>query len=629
MLKKIQLRPGINRENTRYTTENGWYSCDKVRFRQGTPEKIGGWQQTINDQFRGVCRSLWTWATLDGSKYVGLGTNLKYYIALAGGGSYNDVTPIRKTVNPMLGPTPPGTGNPFAGNGTTTVTVTDVAHGGITGDFVTYTGSTDTLGPGSISLFNAEYQITVLTADTYTITTSVSVAAGSYGGAAVVAAYQVNVGEELEIPTTGWGGGSWGSGGWGTYSSGFASLRVWNHYNFGEDLIYGPINGPMYYWDATTGTGVRGVALTSLSGASDVPTVQHLLIVSDASRFVLAFGCNDYGSSTQDPMLIRWSDQESAVNWTPAATNQAGSLRLSHGSAIQAIAQVRQEILVWTDTALYSMQYLGPPVVWGSQMLADNTSIISDRAWATAAGVTYWMGDEKFYAYDGRVQTLVCDLRQYIFSDFNYTQQQQVFCSTNEQFTEVWWFYCSANSTTIDRYAIYNYVEKVWYYGTMARTAWIDTSIASNVPLATDYNNRLLYHETGVDDNATTTTQAIEAYITSSEFDIDDGHNFAFIWRVLPDANFVGSTTSNPTMYLTLLPLQNSGSGYNNPESVAGTNVGTVIRSATVPVEKFTQQVNLRVRGRQMSIKASSNAIGTQWQLGSPRIDIRADGRKS
>jgi hypothetical protein len=437
------------------------------------------------------------------------------------------------------------------------------------------------------------------------------------------------VGEELEIPTTGWGGGSWGSGGWGTYSSGFASLRVWNHYNFGEDLIYGPINGPMYYWDATTGTGVRGVALTSLSGASDVPTVQHLLIVSDASRFVLAFGCNDYGSVTQDPMLIRWSDQESAVNWTPAATNQAGSLRLSHGSSIQAVAQVRQEFLVWTDTALYSMQYLGPPVVWGSQMLADNISIVSDRAWATAVGVTYWMGDEKFYAYDGRLQTLVCDLRQYIFSDFNYNQQQQVFCSTNEQFTEVWWFYCSANSTTIDRYAIYNYVEKVWYYGTMGRTAWIDTSIASNVPLATDYNGRLLYHETGVDDNATTTTQPIEAYITSSEFDIDDGHNFSFIWRVLPDANFVGSTTNNPTMYLTLLPLQNSGSGYNNPESVAGTNIGTVIRSTTVPVEKFTQQVNTRVRGRQMSIKASSTAIGTQWQLGSPRIDIRPDGRKS
>jgi hypothetical protein len=628
-LKKIQLKPGVWREGTRYTGEGSWYSCDKIRFRSGQPEKIGGWQQITNDQFLGICRSLWTWATNTGIKYVGLGTHLKYYIALANGGTYNDVTPLRKTVNPMLGPNPPGTGNPFAGNGTTTVTVTDVAHGGITGDFVTYTGSTDTLGPGGTSLFNAEYQITVVDGDSYTITVSTSVSAGSYGGAAVVAAYQISVGDAIQNTLTGWGAGGWGLGGWGVGATSTTAIRIWNHYNFGEDLIYGPKNGPMYYWDATTGTGTRGVALTSLAGASDVPTVQSLLLVSDTSRFVLAFGCNDYGSVTQDAMLIRWSDQETAVNWTPAATNQAGSLRLSHGSAIQAIAQVRQEILVWTDTALYSMQYLGPPVVWGSQMLADNTSIISDRAWATAAGVTYWMGDEKFYAYDGRIQTLVCDLRQYVFTDFNYNQTEQVFCSTNEQFTEVWWFYCSANSTTVDRYVIYNYTEKVWYYGTMARTAWIDTTIASNVPMATDYNSRLLYQETGVDDNATTTTQAIEAYITSSEFDIDDGHNFAFIWRVLPDANFVGSTTNNPTMYLTLLPLQNSGSGYNNPESVGGTNVGSVIRSATVPVEQFTQQVNLRVRGRQMSIKASSTAIGTQWQLGSPRIDIRPDGRKS
>jgi hypothetical protein len=627
-LKKLQLRPGVNRESTRYNTEGGWYSCDKIRFRQGTPEKIGGWQQITNDQFLGICRSLWTWATNTGIKYIGLGTHLKYYIALANGGTYNDVTPLRKTVNPMLGPNPPGTGNPFAGNGTTTVTVTDVAHGGITGDFVTYTGSTDTLGPGGTSLFNAEYQITVVDGDSYTITVSTSVSAGSYGGAAVVAAYQISVGDAIQNTLTGWGAGGWGLGGWGVGATSTTAIRIWNHYNFGEDLIYGPKNGPMYYWDATTGTGTRGVALTSLAGASDVPTVQSLLLVSDTSRFVLAFGCNDYGSVTQDAMLIRWSDQETAVNWTPAATNQAGSLRLSHGSAIQAIAQVRQEVLVWTDTALYSMQYLGPPVVWGSQMLADNTSIISDRAWATAAGVTYWMGDEKFYAYDGRIQTLVCDLRQYVFTDFNYNQTEQVFCSTNEQFTEVWWFYCSANSTTVDRYVIYNYTEKVWYYGTMARTAWVDTTIASNVPMATDYNSRLLYQETGVDDNATTTTQAIEAYITSSEFDIDDGHNFAFIWRVLPDANFVGSTTNNPTMYLTLLPLQNSGSGYNNPESVGGTNVGSVIRSATVPVEQFTQQVNLRVRGRQMSIKASSTAIGTQWQLGSPRIDIRPDGRR-
>lgn len=631
-LKKITLKPGVNREGTRYSTEGGWFSCDKIRFRSGQPEKIGGWQQVTNEQFLGICRSLWSWAALNGTKYVGLGTNLKYYIALAGGGAYNDVTPIRKTVNPMLGPNPPGTGNPFLANGTTTVTVTDAAHGCVTGDFVTFSGSTT-------AIFNAEYQVTVLTVDTYTITLSTTLAAGSYGGAAVIANYQINVGDEVQTVLSGWGGGGWGLGGWGVGATTTSSIRIWNHDNFGEDLIYGPLDGSMYYWDQTSGLTARGVALSSLSGASDVPTVQHLLSVSDTSRFVLAFGCNDYGSSTQDTMLIRWSDQESAVNWTPAATNQAGSVRLSHGSRIEAVAQVRQEFLVWTDTALYSLQYLGPPIVWGTQLLSDNTSIVSDRAWATAAGVTYWMGNGKFYRYDGRVETLVCDLRQYVFSDFNVNQTQQVFASTNEQFNEIWWFYCSANSTTVDRYVIYNYVEKGWYYGNLGRTAWIDTSVSSDVPMAADYNRRLLYHETGVDDNATVTTLPIESYITSSEFDIDDGHNLGFVWRVIPDVNFTGSTATSPTMNLTLLPLQNSGSGYTRGTvpvpsvttdmSVAGDNSYPVVRSTTVPIDQYTGQVNIRVRGRQMSIKAESSQIGVQWQLGSPRIDIRPDGRKS
>jgi hypothetical protein len=628
-LKKLQLKSGVNREGTRYSTEGGWFSCDKIRFRSGQPEKIGGWQQVTNDQFLGVCRSLWAWAALDGTRYVGLGTNLKYYIALAGGGAYNDVTPIRETA--ILN-------NPFTGNGTTTVTVTDVAHGAVAGDFVTYSGATGTYA----STFNAEFQIvSILTVDTYTITTSSVIAAGTYGGATVTAAYQVNVGDAIQVPLTGWGAGGWGLGGWGIGTTGAAltNIRIWNHDNFGEDLIFGPIDGAMYYWDQTAGLTARGVALTSLSGASDVPTVQHLLTVSDTSRFVLAFGCNDYGSSAQDTMLIRWSDQESAVNWTPAATNQAGSVRLSHGSRIEAVAQVRQEFLVWTDTALYSLQYLGPPIVWGTQILSDNTSIVSDRAWATAAGVTYWMGNGKFYRYDGRVETLVCDLRQYVFSDFNVNQTQQVFASTNEQFNEIWWFYCSASSTVVDRYVIYNYIEKAWYYGMMGRTAWIDTSVASDVPMATDYNRRLLNHETGVDDNATTTTLPIEAYITSSEFDIDDGHNLGFVWRVIPDVNFTGSTATSPTMNLTLLPLQNSGSGYTRGTvpvpsvttdmSVAGDNSYPVVRSTTVPIDQYTGQVNIRVRGRQMSIKAASDQIGVQWQLGSPRIDIRPDGRKS
>jgi len=615
-LKKILFKSGVNRENTRYTNEGGWYDCDKIRFRQGTPEKIGGWQQVANDQFIGICRSLWTWATLTVVRYIGIGTNLKYYIALAGGGVYNDVTPIRKTVNPM-------TANPFTGDGTTVVTVSDTLHGCVTGDFVTFSGATGTYA----STLNAEFQVTVLTVNTYTINVGTTIAAGSYGGAAVSAAYQLNVGDEIQASTSGWSAGAWDSGAWSTVTAA-SVLRIWNHNNFGEDLVFGPKDGAMYYWDATTGTSARGVALSSLSGASDVPLMQRLLLVSDTSRFLLAFGCNDYGSFTQDPMLIRWSDQESAVNWTPAATNQAGSLRLSHGSSIVARAQVRQEVLVWTDTALYSLQYLGPPVVWGSQLLSDNISILSDRAWATAAGVTYWMGDEKFYRYDGRVQSMVCDLRQFVFSDFNFVQPDQVFASTNEQFNEVWWFYCTANSTTVNRYVIYNYVENAWYYGSLARTAWIDTSIANNVPVAADYNRRLLYHEIGVDDNSTSTTLPIEAYILSSQFDIDDGHDFGFIWRVLPDVNFTGSTVANPSITLALRPLQNSGSGYNSPESVAASNSGTATRTATIPVEKYTGQINTRVRGRQLSLEARSTDIGTQWQLGATRIDIRPDGRR-
>jgi hypothetical protein len=638
-LKKLQLKPGVNREGTRYSTEGGWFSCDKIRFRSGQPEKIGGWAQVANSQFLGICRSLWAWSALSGQRYIGLGTNLKYYIALANGGIYNDVTPIRASVTIN--------NNPFALTASPTVTVTDTAHGCITGDFVTFSGAVDIGGVGTnvtAAVLNQEYQVTVIDANTYTITLSVTpnataIAGSPGGGAAVVATYQINVGDEIQTVLSGWGGGGWGLGGWGVGSTSTSSIRIWNHDNFGEDLIYGPVDGPMYYWDQSAGLATRGVALTSLSGASDVPTVQHLLTVSDTSRFVLAFGCNDYGSAVQDTMLIRWSDQESAVNWTPAATNQAGSVRLSHGSRIEAVAQVRQEFLVWTDTALYSLQYLGPPIVWGTQLLSDNTSIISDRAWATAAGVTYWMGNGKFYRYDGRVETLVCDLRQYVFSDLNVNQSQQIFSSTNEQFNEIWWFYCSASSTVVDRYVIYNYIEKAWYYGMLGRTAWIDTSVSSDVPMATDYNRRLLNQETGIDDNATTTTLPIEAFITSSEFDIDDGHNLGFVWRVIPDVNFTGSTAVSPTMNLTLLPLQNSGSGYTrgvvpvpsvtSDMSVAGENSFPVVRSTTVPVDQYTGQVNIRVRGRQMSIKAESSQIGVQWQLGAPRIDVRLDGRKS
>tara|TARA_R110000868_G_scaffold112176_5_gene302323 strand:+ start:11884 stop:13755 length:1872 start_codon:yes stop_codon:yes gene_type:complete len=621
-LKKLMFKPGIDRETTRYTSEGGYYDCDKVRFRSGSPEKIGGWEQVSNvNTFQGTARSLWPWSTFAYAAYLGVGTNLKYYIMY--GGAYNDITPIRSTVTLT---------NPFtATNGSAIITVADVAHGCEDGDFVTFSGATGLGGNITATVLNAEYQVTVIDDDSYTITATATAnatdAAGSPGGGTVTAAYQLNVGNAIQVPLSGWGGGPWGLGPWGTGSTTIETIRIWNNQNFGEDLLFGPKGGGLYYWDVTSGLGVRGVAVTSLTGASEVPLYQNLLVVSDTSRFCLCLGTNDFGSVEIDPMLIRWSDQESVVNWTPTATNQAGSLRLSHGSEILGFAQVRQEILVWTDTSLYSLQYLGPPVVWGSQLLADNVTILNDRAMATGAGVTYWMGEEKFYVYDGRVQTLPCSLRQYVFSDFNPDQADQVFASTVERFSEIWWFYPSAGSTVCDKYVIYNYLEKIWYYGTMDRSSWIDASVVSNFPISA-YNNQLLYQEAGVDDGSNGVSLPIEAYITTSEFDIEDGHNFGFVWRVLPDITFRGSTAASPQALLTLLPLQNSGSGYNNPQSVAGSSSGMITRSATVPVEQFTGQVNIRVRGRQMAMKVESTELGVQWQLGAPRLDIKPDGRR-
>jgi hypothetical protein len=375
------------------------------------------------------------------------------------------------------------------------------------------------------------------------------------------------------------------------------------------------------------------IALTELNGASSVPLTQNYFIISDASRFVICFGTNDFGSTVSDPMLIRWSDQESYLEWAPSITNQAGSIRLSHGSEIITALQSRQEIVVWTDSTIYSLQYLGPPYVWGTQLIADNISIISSTAAALGSGITYWMGIDKFYRYDGRVQTLRCDVRQYIFSDINQQQADQIFASTSEGFNEVWWFYCSENSFTVDRYVIYNYSEDIWMYGNLARTAWLDSGLR-DYPIAATYANNLVDHESGVDDNTTGTPVAIEASITSSQFDIGDGHNMAFAWRMLPDLTFRGSTDgTTPSLTMQLLPLQNSGSGYNNPLSVGGTSATaslpvTATQTYPIDLDTFTGQINIRVRGRQMAMRITSNTLGTQWQLGSPRVDVRPDGRR-
>tara|TARA_R100001086_G_scaffold15581_2_gene7665 strand:- start:897 stop:2747 length:1851 start_codon:yes stop_codon:yes gene_type:complete len=614
-LRKLVLRPGVNKEVTRYVDEEGWADCDKIRFRAGYPEKIGGWQRISSNTFLGVARALFNWVTLEGQKLLSVGTNLKFYIEK--GGAYFDVTPER---------TPSGVSltDPFETvSGSTTVTVTDANGGYINGDFVTFSGAS---AVGGLTL-NGEFQITYSTGNTYTIQSSSAASSSATGGGSVTAKYQLNVGPEFAVPLVGWGAGGWSEGTWGNGATSTDSLRLWSQSNFGEDLIFGPRGSSIYYWDATNGLTTRAVELSSLAGASNTPTKQNFILVSDVSRFVFCFGANTLGTSTQDPMLIRWSDQENAVNWTPSATNQAGDLRLSQGSEIISALQARQEILVFTDSALYALQYVGGTIVWGSQLLSTNLSIASQNAAVFSDGVTYWMGLDSFYLYDGSVKNLPCTVKRHVFSDINQEQIEQVFAGSNEGFNEIWWFYCSGTSTTVDKYVIYNYEQNIWYFGSLARSAWVDTGIRQ-FPVAATYSNNLVTHEDGLDNNEGSSGTAITAFITSGEFDIDDGDKFSFIRRLLPDITFEGSTAESPAATFELLPLQSSGSGRNDPLSEGGSSSGTVTRSATVPVEKYTTQVNTRVRGRQLSIKVQSDSLGVKWQLGAPRIDIRADGRR-
>jgi hypothetical protein len=704
-LQKVLLKPGVNRENTRYTNEGGWYESDNVRFRQGTPEKLGGWQRISANTFVGVCRSLWNWATLTGANLLGVGTSSKFYLEATG--IYYDITPIYTVI--AL------TGNPFATvNTTTTVTVTDIGYSPQVGDFVIFNGAVAVNG----ITISGEYEVkTVVDSTHYTITASTTATGtGSGGGAVVYASYILHIGAATNVAFGGWGSNVWSSSNWGGigYAS-TATLGIWSQWNFGENLVFGPKQGKLYYWNATTavalatpttvtisnatpavltltantttplisgmaimlqttatlpsplipytvyyvtyvtattyklsstyanyvagtfintttaGSGThslspRGIAVTDLAGASSVPLQQSIILVSDTSRFTMCFGTNPYGSTTYDPMTVRWSDQESVVEWAPAITNQAGEIRLSHGSSIVSVLQSRQEILIWTDAAVYALQYLGPPYVWGNQLLSDNISIASMNAASYASGVAYWMGQDKFYKYDGRVQTLRCDLLRYIYNDINRAQFEQVFSGTNEGFNEVWWFYCSQDSTTINRYVIYNYAEDLWYYGSMARSAWLDTALR-NYPIAATYSNNLVYHEYGVDDNVTGTPAAIEASITSSQYDIGDGHNFAFVYRMIPDLTFNGSTSgTTPQVTMYLQGLNNSGSGITQTGNANVVNTGSA--PSVINVDEFTGQLYIRVRGRQMQMKITSNTLGTQWQLGAPRIDIRPDGRR-
>ena len=723
-LQKLQFRPGVNREGTTLANEGGWFECDKIRFRSGFPEKIGGWVLDIgtaestlqppSGSYWGVCRSMWNWNTLAGNNLLGLGTNLKFYIQNGPNGLFYDITPIRDTNT--------GVTNAFTTvNGSATVTVNDPGHGAQTGDFVTISAVSGAVNGIPAAALNREFQLTYLNSNQYNIAVSSPATSSGTAGTATFT-YQINVGLETYSVATGWGAGTWGGyasgsatttlnedldtsetsidvvnasvlttsgtividtesitysgvstntltgcvrgangttasthltgatvtqitssfSGWGVSSTTGGvgqQLRLWSQSNYGEDLIFNPRGGALYYWavNANPNTFNRGVVMKAgdtVNGVvmeSTAPSIANLIMVSDSSRFVIAFGTNDptgvYATVAQDPLQIRWSDQEQFNVWTPDVTNQAGDYRLSRGSEIVAAQQTRQEILVWTDAAIYSMQYLGPPYVWGFQIMGDNLSIAGPNVVSIANNVTYWMGTDKFYMYSGRVETLPCTLRQYVFQDINMLQSYQFFSSTSEGYNEIWWFYCSANSNTIDKYVVFNHLERTWYYGTLARTAWLDSPLRT-VPMSVGYNGQLIYQETGNDDGTTTPASPIVAYCQSSDFDIGDGHNFGIVWRIIPDVTFDGSNAAAPSLDFTVRPRQNPGANYGASDSPTITSGNNYSGQRTYNVQQFTEYAYVRIRGRQMAFRVGSNDLGVAWQLGTPRLDVRPDGRR-
>lgn len=714
-LQKLQLRPGLNREGTDYANEGGYFDGDKIRFRSGFPEKIGGWVRLSAYKFLGVARSIWNWATLAGANYLGIGTNLKYYIEQ--GGQYYDITPIVATTsyNNVI-----STGfttlvaNITSNSNTISLTnalnfvpqsglmkidsevifystiVSNVASGCVRGyanttaaahtaganiasgyfkfqdstnqisdrDFVIFANVTSVGGIAN-TVINQEHQIfeyssgagyaMASTSDNnvanVTFTTS---QVSSNGGNAISVQFLVPSDSDVYTLGTGWGAGYWNRGTWGSGTTvGIGSqLRIWTNDNYGQDLLFAPRGGQIYYWTAATGTSYRGQSLANLANIAVttsgqwVPNATNVVVASAIQRFVIAFGANSYKvgdpATPFDPMLVRWSDQEDPYQWVPEVTNQSGEFRLSNGSYIMAAKATRQEILVWTDAAIYSMQYLGPPYVWGFQILMDNISIISPNAAITINNVTYWMGTDKFYMYSGRVETLPCALRQYIFADINKDQAWQVTVGGNEGYNEIWWFYCSTDSTVIDKYVIYNYLDRVWYYGNLNRTAWLDSGIRQN-PMGAFINGvddvgnptgNINYHELGNDDASTATTLPIVSYVQSSDFDIGDGHNFGYVWRILPDINFNGSNVNQPSVVMTLKPRVNSGSAYQTADTPVTTSSNNFTNVPQYTVQEFTGQVYTRLRGRQMAFRISSDGLGVAWQLGTPRIDIKNDGRR-
>lgn len=738
-LTKLQFKPGVNREITSYTNEGGWYDGDKVRFRLGFPEKIGGWVKHNSSQsFLGVCRSLFPWVALDFSQYLGVGTNKKYYLET--GGAFYDITPIRysnelnasitASVTGTSGTTAVGSitkndnvvtltgvgatgavGSPFistdgniipvisspaltgsvgevtiggnldvsvtldgvegtgevgvplvsgenvsvfddltfaAVDGSSTITVTvNEAHGATVGDFVTFSGVDGLGGNITADVLNQEYEIsTVPSNSTFTfearlantsiqsitvngVLTPTPVVANYLdtgdGGVTSVADYQLTTGLDSAVFGNGWGAGTWGRGAWNSAADinvATDTLRLWNQDNFGEDLLINYRDGAIYYWDETLGlNNNRAVSLSSLSGANKAPTIAKQVMVAD-ERHVLAFGCDpESDPGVQDSLVIRFSDQGSLTEWESTSLNTAGQIRLSSGSEIIQAVKTRQQILVFTDTTVYALQYLGLPFTYGSNVVSQNTTIMSPKAAVAFEDNVMWMGTNEFYIYGGQVQKLPCTVRDYVFNDLNESQVEKIFGSLNTENSEIWWFYPSATSQTNDRYVVYNYLEKVWYYGDLGRTAWIDRGVFTR-PIAASTDAYLYDHEEGFDDGSTTPASPINAYLESSQVDIGEGDSFAFIRRLIPDITFKNSTASSPTALMTLKTRNFPGGLYLQSTS------STVEKTASVPVEQFTEQAHIRLRGRSFAFRVSSSDEGVTWRLGSPRIDIRADGRR-
>lgn len=711
MIKALKFKPGINREVTPYSNEGGFFDGDKIRFRMGFPEKIGGWEKYSANQYLGSARRLHNWIGLDSSNFLGIGTHLKYYIEE--GTTFNDITPIRQT-------TSAGDVTFSASNGSATITVTDTSHGAVENDFVTFSGAVSLGGVITATVLNKEYQIVnILDANTYTITSAVAANSSDTGngGSSVVGTYQVNVGLDQVIGGTGFGAGTWGgvtngalqttineggtfsnsdttltvtsgtgisnndfilidseilqvtnvatndltvtrgqSGtdasthangatvflivgnansdndyvGWGDAAtvSVTTQIRLWSHDNFGEDLIINIKDGGLFYWDKSLGLSSRGVELSAtstFSGEKSVPTVAKQVLVSDIDRHVIAFGCDGVGGSSsatqgdgvQDPLLIRFSSQENPVDWFPTATNTAGDLRLGAGSTFVQAVETKREILVYTDKSLHSMRFIGPPFTFGIAQLASNITIMSSASAIATEDVVYWMGIDNFYVHAGQTAQLPCTVKDKIFLDFNLAQRDKVVAGINSEFGEVWWFYPSANSSECDKYVIWNYNEKVWYYGSLTRTAWLDRGIR-NFPIAAG-SGYIFNHELGFDDDGS----AMTSFVETSPMDIGDGEKFAFIRRVIPDLTFTGSVTgSSPNATFTVKARDFPG------EDFSQTGTGTATRTATNPVEAFTNKLDYRIRGRSFAIRLDSSALGCKFKMGTPRIDIREDGRR-